>query len=165
MIIRKRIDLQGIVQGVGFRPYVFRLATESNLAGVISNTSSGVTRRGRGLVRGGRRVRLAFAAGTAAACTHHSARCHGHSVPWRIGFSNSAEPQRRACADADLGGRGHVRRLPWRNVRPGGQAIWLPFHQLHQLRPALHDCPRHPLRPALYLDGGVPDVRGVSKGV
>ena len=43
MIIRKRIDLQGIVQGVGFRPYVFRLATESNLAGVISNTSSGVT--------------------------------------------------------------------------------------------------------------------------
>jgi hydrogenase maturation protein HypF len=43
MIIRKRIDLQGIVQGVGFRPYVFRLATESKLAGVISNTSSGVT--------------------------------------------------------------------------------------------------------------------------
>ncbi|MGA2961446.1 MAG: carbamoyltransferase HypF [Candidatus Korobacteraceae bacterium] len=43
MIIRKRIDLQGIVQGVGFRPYVFRLATERKLAGVISNTSSGVT--------------------------------------------------------------------------------------------------------------------------
>jgi hydrogenase maturation protein HypF len=43
MIIRKRIDLEGIVQGVGFRPYVFRLATERKLAGVISNTSSGVT--------------------------------------------------------------------------------------------------------------------------
>ena len=43
MIVRRRIDLEGIVQGVGFRPYVFRLATESELAGIISNTSSGVT--------------------------------------------------------------------------------------------------------------------------
>lgn len=41
--IRRRIDVEGIVQGVGFRPYVFRLATERDLAGNISNTSCGVT--------------------------------------------------------------------------------------------------------------------------
>ena len=41
--IRKRIEVEGIVQGVGFRPYVFRLATARNLAGNISNTPCGVT--------------------------------------------------------------------------------------------------------------------------
>jgi hydrogenase maturation protein HypF len=43
MKIRRRIDVSGIVQGVGFRPYVFRLATEHSLAGSIRNTSAGVT--------------------------------------------------------------------------------------------------------------------------
>jgi hydrogenase maturation protein HypF len=42
MKIRRRIDVSGIVQGVGFRPYVFRLATEHSLAGSIRNTPAGV---------------------------------------------------------------------------------------------------------------------------
>jgi hydrogenase maturation protein HypF len=42
MRIRRRIHVAGIVQGVGFRPYVYRLATERHLAGQIANTSSGV---------------------------------------------------------------------------------------------------------------------------
>jgi hydrogenase maturation protein HypF len=41
--IRKEIRVSGIVQGVGFRPYVYRLATDRNLEGSISNTVSGVT--------------------------------------------------------------------------------------------------------------------------
>ena len=43
MRIRKRIELQGLVQGVGFRPYVFRLASEIGITGHIANTSLGVT--------------------------------------------------------------------------------------------------------------------------
>jgi hydrogenase maturation protein HypF len=43
MLIRRHIEVTGIVQGVGFRPYIYRLATERNLAGTIRNTSSGVT--------------------------------------------------------------------------------------------------------------------------
>jgi hydrogenase maturation protein HypF len=43
MNIRRHIDFSGIVQGVGFRPYIYRLATEYRLAGTIHNTSSGVT--------------------------------------------------------------------------------------------------------------------------
>jgi len=43
MQARKEIQVSGIVQGVGFRPYVFRLATELDLSGTISNTSTGVT--------------------------------------------------------------------------------------------------------------------------
>lgn len=43
MQIRKEILVSGIVQGVGFRPYVYRLATDRHLEGSISNTVSGVT--------------------------------------------------------------------------------------------------------------------------
>ncbi|HEX6502243.1 MAG TPA: carbamoyltransferase HypF [Terriglobales bacterium] len=43
MNVRRQIEVSGIVQGVGFRPYVYRLAIERHLTGSISNTSSGVT--------------------------------------------------------------------------------------------------------------------------
>ncbi|MGB9467253.1 MAG: carbamoyltransferase HypF [Candidatus Acidiferrum sp.] len=43
MHVRKEIRVSGIVQGVGFRPYVYRLATDRNLGGNISNTPAGVT--------------------------------------------------------------------------------------------------------------------------
>ncbi len=43
MNVRRRIEVSGIVQGVGFRPYVYRLAGEHSLAGHILNTPAGVT--------------------------------------------------------------------------------------------------------------------------
>ncbi len=42
MIKRLRIEIEGIVQGVGFRPYVYRLATTRQLAGWVRNTPQGV---------------------------------------------------------------------------------------------------------------------------
>ena len=41
--VRRRVNVSGIVQGVGFRPYVYRLATENHLTGTITNTASGVS--------------------------------------------------------------------------------------------------------------------------
>lgn len=41
--VRKAIDVTGIVQGVGFRPFVYRLAHECGLSGLIANTPGGVT--------------------------------------------------------------------------------------------------------------------------
>ncbi len=40
--MRLRIQITGLVQGVGFRPFVFRLAEESDLKGFVLNDSSGV---------------------------------------------------------------------------------------------------------------------------
>ncbi len=41
--IAKKIVVGGIVQGVGFRPFIFQLADRLGLKGEVSNTSSGVT--------------------------------------------------------------------------------------------------------------------------
>jgi hydrogenase maturation protein HypF len=43
MEVRRQIEVSGIVQGVGFRPYIYRLATNRHLRGTIRNTSAGVT--------------------------------------------------------------------------------------------------------------------------
>jgi hydrogenase maturation protein HypF len=43
LISRKRIQVRGIVQGVGFRPFVYNLANRLGLAGFVLNHSGGVT--------------------------------------------------------------------------------------------------------------------------
>ena len=47
--VRRGIHVSGIVQGVGFRPYVYRLAREQGLVGHINNTAAGVVIEVQGL--------------------------------------------------------------------------------------------------------------------
>jgi hydrogenase maturation protein HypF len=42
MVSRRRIDVVGTVQGIGFRPYVYRLAREQGLTGSVRNEAGGV---------------------------------------------------------------------------------------------------------------------------
>jgi hydrogenase maturation protein HypF len=42
MIQRAKATIDGIVQGVGFRPFIYHLARENGLGGYIANTSTGV---------------------------------------------------------------------------------------------------------------------------
>ncbi len=41
--VRRRLRVRGIVQGVGFRPFVYRLASELALDGWVGNDAAGVT--------------------------------------------------------------------------------------------------------------------------
>lgn len=49
-ILRRRICLRGIVQGVDFRPFVYNLAKNIGIRGFILNSSSGVTIEAEGSV-------------------------------------------------------------------------------------------------------------------
>jgi hydrogenase maturation protein HypF len=52
MLVARRIRVSGIVQGVGFRPFVWRLAQELGLRGWVRNDASGVEILAQGLATG-----------------------------------------------------------------------------------------------------------------
>ncbi|MEO0276517.1 MAG: acylphosphatase, partial [candidate division WOR-3 bacterium] len=39
---RLKVEIEGFVQGVGFRPFVYRIAKSLNLKGFVKNTKEGV---------------------------------------------------------------------------------------------------------------------------
>ena len=41
-VVGRHIEIRGVVQGVGFRPWVYRLATEEGIAGHVRNDATGV---------------------------------------------------------------------------------------------------------------------------
>src|SRR5215468_5632669 len=49
MLERRRLLIQGAVQGVGFRPFIYRLAMENGIRGWVSNSAQGVTIEAEGL--------------------------------------------------------------------------------------------------------------------
>jgi hydrogenase maturation protein HypF len=51
LTLRRGVVVRGVVQGVGFRPFVYRLAKEEQLSGFIGNDTDGVSIEVEGLVK------------------------------------------------------------------------------------------------------------------
>ena len=145
---RRRLHVRGVVQGVGFRPFVHRLAHRYGLAGFVLNDASGVVVEVEGdpgtLARSSTRS-TAEAPPLAPVTRHRRRACsprfeHGFAiVASEHGAAGRTTPVAAGCSD--------VRRLPARALRPCRSTLSLPVHQLHELRPTLHDRDLGSVRP------------------
>ena len=145
---RVRARVEGTVQGVGFRPYVYRLAGELGVAGHVLNDARGVVVEveappgDRGAL-----PRSAAARGAAAGDGRAGHRGAARGAR-RARLLDPREPGRRRAARRGHARQRHLCRLPGRAVRPRRQALPLSVRQLHELRAAIHDRARRPVRPA-----------------
>ena len=165
--VRPRADAGAVgasVQGVGFRPYVFRLAERARARRLrAERRARRACSRSRATPAAVERFARAAAARGAAAGRGRVA-CAGRAVAAGAASAASRSPRARA------GGEAAALVAPdgatcddclAELLRPGRPALSLPVHQLHELRAALHDRARRPLRPAADDDGRLRDVRGV----
>ena len=158
---RVRVRVTGTVQGVGFRPFVYRLADELGLAGWVLNDTDGVLLEVEG---DGREVErfLERLRSEAPPLAEVEALLPEELAPsGASGFEIVASDAQGEAQAPVSRRRRDLRGLPGRALRPGRPPLPLPVRQLHQLRPALHDRPRRPLRPPADHDGRVRDVRGL----
>ena len=155
---RRRVTVRGVVQGVGFRPFVYALARELGLAGHVTNTGDGVVAEvegAPGAVAGLLRAdRLRGAApgrgGVRDPPPMPAAGATGFTIAPPVPAPPGPHP--------GLPRHGHLRGLPGRARRPRGPPLPAPVHQLHALRAALHDRDRPAVRPPAHHDGPLPDV-------
>ena len=138
---RRRIVVRGVVQGVGFRPFVARLAAELDLTGHCGNDEASVFIEAEGppasLAELVRRIR----ADAPPMALVEEVRDQALVPRRRHRLHDRAQPGARGCADPGLAGRGHLPRLPRRAGRPRRPPVPAPVHHLHQLRPPVHDHP------------------------
>ena len=111
-IVRRRLIIRGQVQGVGFRPFVYRLAGELHLAGFVRNDSAGVTIELQGpaelLDRFSSRLRTELP--PAARIDHADSleirpaqpAASTGATAFQILTSESADPARSVCADVTV---------------------------------------------------------------
>lgn len=135
----------GQVQGVGFRPFVYRVARRLGLTGHVGNTSEGV----RIEVQGEEDRLAAFERALhdelpPLARITAQERSELTLAPEEATFSIAAsEGASRPCR-AGQSGCGYLRALSAGHARPDEPPLSLSLHQLYGLRTALHHHPLHP---------------------
>ena len=156
--MRLKLTVRGAVQGVGFRPFVFRLATELGMAGWVNNSPQGVFIE----VEGPRAELEKFLLRLE---TEKPPRSFIQSLEasWldAIGFKDfEIRPSETGGNKTALvlAGHRHLPGLPARNLRSQKPPPPLSVHQLHQLRPALQHHRITALRPREHLDEGIHNV-------
>ena len=152
------VAVRGVVQGVGFRPFVYRLATEEGLAGFIGNDTGGVTIEIEGPADASKPFAAAFApkrrpsrASILLLCARLPPKGEKDSASSparsRGQVSTGIPADAATCADC-------LREL----LDPARPPLPLSVSQLHQLRPALHHHAPHSLRPPADFDGALQNV-------
>ena len=134
---RLRLEVRGAVQGVGFRPFVYRLARELGLAGWVNNSPQGAA-----VEVEGERGRIdeflrRLPNEKPRPCVLHSLTPTFLPLAGYISFEvrdSSASGPKTAVI---LARPGDVLRLSARGFRSQQSAFPLSVHQLHQLRSAL----------------------------
>ncbi len=162
--VRTRVDITGVVQGVGFRPAVARIADARGVTGFVYNDSGSVHCEFEGAdvdvdgaVEDIRRAPPPMARIDSIVRTVLAPTGAGD---FRIIDSTPAGSAAPSCPPRYR----QLRRLSARDARPPHRpALPAPVHHLHQLRPALHRHHRPALRPARHHDGAVRDVRPVCR--
>ena len=165
-MVRTRFRVTGTVQGVGFRPFVFRHATELGLSGFVRNDSAGVVVE----VEGDRAAidaladalrddspPLARVESVSAEDVEPQSGTDGFAIEHSEGLGSPAVPVSIDTAPCPA----CLREL----FDPGGPPQPLPVHELHRLRAALHDRSIGAVRPSVDDDGRVRDVCGLPAGV
>ncbi len=163
--VRRHIRVRGVVQGVGFRPFVYTLARSLGLSGYVFNSSSGVTIEVEGeaaaveaFVQRLREEAPPLARVDDVVVTAMVA-CGGGEFSIR---ESQEEVGRFGLVPADAG----TCAACWREFGdPAESAVWVSVYQLHALRAAVHDHPRCSVRSRDDDDGAVHDVCGVRARV
>ena len=155
---RRQLRVRGVVQGVGFRPFVFGLARRQGLAGFVLNDGEGVLIE----VEGGAAALDSFAAAVVGEAPSLARVDDLVAVPlptlgetdFAIVASRPAAgsalvpPDVATCDDC-------LREL----FDPADRRHRYPFVELHAVRAAVHDRDGRPVRPAEHDHGRVRDVR------
>ena len=162
---RARLCVRGTVQGVGFRPFVYRLAQALGLAGFVVNTPAGVS------------IEVEGAAG---AIDTLVARIEREPPPNALVTDlarealapvgdRSFEIRESVLAGVPTAtistGSCHLRRLLREDFRHWQSALSLSLHQLHKLRAALFDHRRPSLRSDADNHACIPVVRVMRSGI
>ena len=157
----RQISVRGLVQGVGFRPYVWRLANELGLRGWVRNDGAGVTIAVDGqklpefinrLPNEAPRLARIDQIDTVAAEVTGEGFAILDSVAGEV--KTAIGPDAAICPDciADI-------------CDPAQSPLALCLHHLHALRAALYGQPADSLRSRADQPGRVPALPGLQHGI